>query len=150
MTKTTADESRANDEVLEDVPERRRIEIEARRIDGTDPWLSKDEIARLESEGLKFWDTINDEQRQAVVVLVRDALLRLIEDPDMWIPTSVVPQSGSRIGIWMMVHFAEVDDEVVRRRVETEREIREARDDLVVLKGELGPQADAEAPPAEG
>lgn len=125
------------DKVIEDTPKIRKLEIEARVIDGSDPWLSKDEIARLEGEGLQHWDGLDDEKRQAVVVLVRDALLRLIEDPDMWIPTSVVPESGSRLGVWVMIHFAEVDDEVVRRRVETEREIREARDDLVGLHGEL-------------
>lgn len=124
------------------------IEIQARHITEGDPWLSKDEIARLEQEGLKYWNDTSEEARQAVIVLCRDALLRLIEDPDLWIPTSVTPQSGNRLGVWIMMHLAEVDDEVVRRRVETERELHNTREDLVALHGELGHHDDetAEAP----
>lgn len=132
--------------VISDTPKVRKVEVETRVLEGTDSWLSKEEIGKLEADGLKFWDGLDDEQRQAVVVLTRDALLRLIEDPDMWIPTSAVPQSGERLGIWIMVHLAEVDDEVVRRRVETEREIQYARDDLVDLKDEL--RKPGEAPEA--
>jgi hypothetical protein len=114
------------------------ITIEARHISEGDPWLSKEEIARLEQEGLKYWNEATDDTRNAVIVLCRDALLRLIEDPDLWIPTSVTPQSGNRLGVWIMMHLAEVDDEVVRRRVETERELHNTREDLVALHGELG------------
>lgn len=121
------------------------IEINARHIVEGDPWLSKEEIARLEQEGLKYWNEIDEENRQAVIVLCRDALLRLIEDPNLWIPTSVVPQSGNRLGVWIMMHLAEVDDEVVRRRVETERELHDTREDLVALHGELGEIPDADA-----
>lgn len=123
----------------------RTIEIEARTMADDDAWTAKEEIARLEQEGLKYWESIDDEKRQAVIVLVRDALLRLIEDPNMWIPTSLQPQSGNRLGLWLMIHLAEVDDEVVRRRVETEREMARTREDLVVLHGELGEVADEEA-----
>lgn len=116
----------------------RTIEVQARTMADDDAWTAKEEIARLEQEGLKYWESIDDEKRQAVIVLVRDALLRLIEDPNMWIPTSLQPQSGNRLGLWLMIHLAEVDDEVVRRRVETEREMARTREDLVVLHGELG------------
>lgn len=115
----------------------RTFEIQARKMAESDAWTAKEEIARLEQEGLKYWESIDDEKRQAVIVLVRDALCRLIEDPDMWIPTSMAPQSGNRLGVWLMIHLAEVDDEVVRRRVETEREVANTRDDLVALRGEL-------------
>lgn len=120
-----------------DTERTRHFEVQARHMGDNDPWTAKEEIARLEQEGLKYWNEIDDEKRQAVIVLVRDALLRLIEDPDMWIPTSLAPQSGNRLGIWLMIHLAEVDDEVVRRRVETEREVAKTRDDLVTLRGEL-------------
>lgn len=122
----------------------RVIEIQARHMGANDEWSAKEEIARLEQEGLKYWSSIDDENRQAVIVLIRDALLRLIEDPDMWIPTSVVPQSGNRLGVWLMINLAEVDDEVVRRRVETEREVARTRDDLVELRGELSHKEDGD------
>lgn len=116
----------------------RKVTLEARHISPGDEFHTKEQIAALEQASLKFWNDLNDEQRQAVIVLVRDALLRLIEDPDLWIPTSLEPKSGNRLDLYLNIHFAEIDEEVVRRRVETEREIHRTREDLVALRGELG------------
>lgn len=117
----------------------RKIEIEARHIEPDDKWHTKEEVAELEQASLKWWTESDDEQRQAVIVLARDALMRLIDDPDMWIPVSLEPKSGNRVDLFISIHFAEIDGEVVRRRVETEREIVHAREDLVKLHTELDP-----------
>jgi len=116
----------------------RKVTLEAKVIPPGEKWHSKEEVAKLEQASLKFWNELDDEQRQAVVVLVRDALLRLIEDPDLWIPTSLEPKSNNRLDLYLNIHFAEIDEEVVRRRVETEREIYRTREDLVTLHTELG------------
>ncbi len=115
----------------------REIVIKARVIEPGEKWHSKEEIAALEQASLKFWNELEDDNRQAVVVLTRDALLRLIEGTDLWIPTSLEPKSGNRLDLYISIHFAEIDEEVVRRRVETEREIYQTREDLVALSGEL-------------
>lgn len=116
----------------------RKVVLEASTIAPNDPWRSKEQVAALEQASLKFWNDLDDEKRQAVIVLVRDALLRLIEDPDLWIPTSLEPKSNNRLDLYLNIHFAEIDEEVVRRRVETEREIYRTREDLVTLRDELG------------
>lgn len=116
----------------------RKVTLEAKHVPPGEKWHSKEEVAKLEQSSLKFWNELEDEQRQAVVVLVRDALLRLIEDPDLWIPTSLEPKSNNRLDLYLNIHFAEIDEEVVRRRVETEREIYRTREDLVTLHHELG------------
>jgi hypothetical protein len=118
----------------------RTIEIKAQHIASGDPWRSKDDIAQKERDSRKFWTDLTDPQRQAMIVLVRDALLRLIEDPDVWVPTSIEPSSGNRLDVWISIHLAEVDEEVLRRRVETERAIDHAQRDLVALRGELQDQ----------
>lgn len=120
----------------------REITIKARHIGPGETWHTKEEIAALEQASLKFWNELDDDKRQAVVVLVRDGLLRLIEDTDLWIPTSMEPKSGNRLDLYISLHFAEIDEEVVRRRVETEREIYQTREDLVALSGELATPPD--------
>lgn len=115
----------------------RTVTLTARHIAPGDPWRSKEEVAQKERESRQFWADIPDENRQAVLVLVRDALLRLIEDPDVWVPTSIEPKSGNRLDVFISIHLAEVDEEVLRRRVETERMISETTTDLVALRGEL-------------
>lgn len=120
----------------------RVTEIRARRVDGE--WLSKDDVAEQERRSRKLWDSINDEQRQSILVLVRDSLLRLIEDPEIWVPTSLEPRSGERMDLWISISMSEIDEEVLRRRLETEREISAATTDLVQLKTEFDAEAEAE------
>jgi hypothetical protein len=113
-------------------------------------WRSKEEVAQKERESRQFWADIPDTNRQAILVLVRDALLRLIEDPDVWVPTSVEPKSGNRLDVFVSIHLAEVDEEVLRRRVETERMIAETTTDLVKLRGELTDEERARLEAEEG
>lgn len=115
----------------------RKVTLEARHVAPGETWHTKEAVAAMEQASLKFWNELDDEHRQAVTVLVRDALLRLIEDPDLWIPTSLEPKSNNRLDLYLNIHFAEIDEEVVRRRVETEREVYRTREDLVTLRDEL-------------
>lgn len=115
---------------------KRTFEVEVRHIGPNDEWHSKEEIAEAERQSLASWKGLADEQRQALAVITRDSLLRLLEDPNGWIPTSMVPKTGNRFDIYISINLAEVDDEVIRRRVETERLMLETRDDLVTLHGE--------------
>lgn len=121
----------------------RKVTLEARHIGANEQWHTKEQVAAMEQASLKFWNDLDDEHRQAVIVLVRDALLRLIEDPDLWIPTSLEPKSNNRLDLYLNIHFAEIDDEVVRRRVETEKEVYRTREDLVTLRDELVTDEDA-------
>lgn len=127
----------------------RTVTVEARHIAPGDPWRSKEEVAQKERESRQFWANIPDDNRQAILVLVRDALLRLIEDPDVWVPTSIEPKSGNRLDVFVSIHLAEVDEEVLRRRVETERMISETTTDLVKLRGELSDEEKAAQEAAE-
>lgn len=116
----------------------RKVTLEARVVPAGAVWYTKEQVAAAEQESLQYWDKLKDPQRQAVIVLIRDALLRLVESPDLWIPTSLEPRSNNRLDMFLNIHFAEIDDEVVRRRVETEEEIFRSRNDLVALRDELG------------
>lgn len=127
----------------------RTIQLHARHIAPGEVWRSKDEVAEKERESRKFWADIPDENRQAILVLTRDALLRLIEDPDVWVPTSVEPKSGHRLDIFISIHLAEVDEEVLRRRVETEKMIADTTTDLVALRTELTDEEIARMSPEE-
>jgi hypothetical protein len=128
----------------------RTITLTARAVGPGDVWRSKEEVAQKERESRQFWADIPDTNRQAILVLVRDALLRLIEDPDVWVPTSVEPKSGNRLDVFVSIHLAEVDEEVLRRRVETERMIAETTTDLVKLRGELTDEERARLEAEEG
>jgi hypothetical protein len=113
------------------------IVITSRHVAIGEEWRSREEIATSERKSRKMWDDFSNEKRAAVLILMRDAMERLIEDPHVWVPTSMEAKSGNRLDIFISLNIAEVDEEVLRRRVETERTIAETSTDLVVLQGEL-------------
>lgn len=124
----------------------RTLTVKARHVPVGETWRTKEEIAEKERQSRAYWAQIEDDQRQAILVLTRDALLRLIEDPDIWVPTSIEPTSGERLDIFISIHLAEVDAEVLQRRVETERMIDDTTKDLTALRGELREEEQPDAP----
>lgn len=132
-------------QVIKADPSDRVVLITARHIPSEQSWHTKDVLATLEQDSMSWWNNQPEESQAALVVLTRDCLVRMIEDPAMWLPTSIVPRSDERLDIFINIHFAEMDEEVVRRRVETEDEMTARRDSLVGLRTELGARADADA-----
>lgn len=126
-------------EVIVDTPNEKATVVRVRSVGKDDEWYTKDEVAEKERQSKQIWDGIDDQQRQAVLVLVRDSLQRLTEDPEVWVPTSVEPITGSRIDVFVSIHLAEVDEEVLRRRLETERMIAEDTTGLLELEEALRP-----------
>lgn len=123
---------------LPEGPNVRRVMVEARIIERGDEWFTKDEILRMEHDSQRFWEKLNDDQRAAARVMVRDTLVRLLQDPDSWLPTTFIVKPQLRMDVYLSIHFGEVDDEVIRRRMQAENLLMETRTDLVTLHRELG------------
>lgn len=102
----------------------------------SDVWQQRDELVERAKISRTWWDGIADEQRQALVVIVVDYLLQLLENPDAWIPESCEPKPGNKLDIRISLHVGDVQDEVLRRRVEAEREDAETVDDLLRIARE--------------
>lgn len=91
-----------------------------------DRWRTKEEMAESERKSQSYWDGIDNEKRQAMLLIVKEALTQLMEDPNSWVPTSIEPENDNRLDIFISLHLAEVDDEVVRRKLEAERALHDA------------------------
>lgn len=118
-----------------------KIVISSRHVAIGEEWRSREEMASSERKSRKMWDDFSDEKRVAILIVIRDSMERLIEDPHVWVPTSMEAKSGNRLDIFITLNIEEVDEEVLRRRVATERAIAETSTDLVVLQGELRGEA---------
>lgn len=101
-------------------------EIKTQVIGSGDRWRTKEELAESELKSQAYWDGIDDEKRQAMLLIVKEALAQLIEDPDAWVPTSIEPANDNRLDLFISIHLAEVDDEVVRRKLEAEKALHDA------------------------
>lgn len=134
---------------VQDEGDVRYVTIEARRKKAGDDWeWTKDEIEEQERRSRKLWDELDDEKRQACLVLCRDSLLRLVEDPGAWVPISLEPRSDERVDLLISISLTEIDDEVLKRRLVTERKVKDATADLVNLHDELRSDNDEARPEA--
>jgi hypothetical protein len=67
-------------------------------------------------------DLMDGEQRAALIELVRDALVRLAEDPEEWLPDAVVARSDSKFGFFVLWENGHLDQEVLLQRNRALRE----------------------------
>lgn len=123
----------------------RVVTIEARRKEADATWeWTQEMIEAQERRSQELWDNLDDEERQATCVIVRDSLLRLVDDPNLWVPASLEPRAGERLDLLISISMSEVEDEVLARRCEVERTQKEATADLVALRDEMAAKKTAE------
>lgn len=146
------DRTVVTDVKMEEVsPYERETTIRAKHYPPDAEWHEKDWLAKLERDSEKTWEDLDDEQRQAMIVITKDCLRRMAEDPHVWLPSSIKPQTNNKLDLWICINFDDVDDEVIRRRTEAERALIATRTDLMVIERDLRPGdvSEAEGPPAD-
>lgn len=112
-------------------------EIRTQHIGPGETWRTKEELATSEQNSRAYWDGIDNERRAAMLLIVKEALAQLIESPNDWVPTSIEPANDNRLDIFISIHLAEVDDEVVRRKLAAERALHEATEGVRIIESEL-------------
>lgn len=118
-------------------PAEEELRIEVGHLKPGDVWKAKDDIAKAEWNSRKFWDHLEDHRRAALVLLVRDAMLRLLEDPDAWLPSSLEPSAGDQIDLKVSIRLPILNTDEMRRYVDLERIRGRAGTELMEALGKL-------------
>lgn len=87
-----------------------------------------EEITELEAE--RLWGHLDQEQRDAMVGLVRDALTRMARTVEVWLPEGVVPQSSASFAIHVLWKFSVLDENVILQRARSDEETRRRLEEL--------------------
>lgn len=77
-----------------------------------------------------FLDSLPFDQRQALIGLVRDALLHMAQDPARWLPEAVVARSGTSFGFFVLWENEHLDSEVLTQLIRTRDALADCRADL--------------------
>lgn len=120
-----------------DTPTKRVVTVTSQTIPKDAEWHDRADMLALETTSEETWLKLNDEERQALCLIMGDILRRLADDPDVWLPISLVPRSGERMDVWIGLNMDVVDEEVVRSRRDSELEVLQAKKDLQLLEQEL-------------
>lgn len=75
----------------------------------------------------------DDAQRDAVVALVRDSLVTLLEHVERWVPDTARIETGDQLAIRLSWDYGDVDAEVLRLRYEAQQAEQQARINLTRL-----------------
>lgn len=115
-------------------------EVKTQVFGAKDTWRTKEELAGVERKSQAYWDGIVSEKRQAMILIVREALTQMLEDPNAWVPTSILPSSDERLDLYISIHLAEVDDEVVKQKLQIEQDLHTARTGSLQIAADLLPK----------
>lgn len=77
-----------------------------------------------------FSDELPFDQRQALIGLVRDALLHMARDPGAWLPEAMVARSDSSFGFFVLWENGHLDDAVLTQRSRARQALANCRADL--------------------
>lgn len=109
----------------------------------TSAWTTE-QINAMERKSLEEWSSLSDDEKRALVVIMRDCLIRMIEDPLEWLPISLKPESGMRLGIFIYIGTDSVEKEILELRLIGQKNLNGQLADLVELS-ELGKAASDES-----
>lgn len=104
-----------------------------------------DQISKIERESLEYWSKLSEPEQRALSVIARDCLIRLLENPLEWLPTSMVPKSGMRMAMFTFIAVDTLEAEVVKMREEAELELHRQVADLAGLGDRLRARAAAQS-----
>lgn len=100
------------------------------------------EVSQLDAA--KEWSRLDVTQRDGMKLMVREALLRLADDVETWLPEAIVLRTGQRFGVFMLWKNRHLDEAVVRMRATAERDSEQR---LADLKRIAGRRHEPDAPP---
>ena len=112
------------------------VTIENDTLRPDDIWREKDEVLEDEKKSLEAWSKMSDDDRETKVSIVQNALDRLIENAEEWVPASLDIAPGEYLQDRFRILFSDLESELRNAKVVTERRIAEAATGAVELSGE--------------
>lgn len=121
---------------LSETPEA-SVEIETGICTPKDIWENKNKWFEDTQKSREEWDKQMDPQREAMISLVKNAIARMYDRVDEWVPESFEFESGNFLGCHFKVLCTDIDKEIERAEAATSFQIAEATKEAVQFSGEF-------------
>jgi hypothetical protein len=102
------------------------VDVDCYRIEDEAAFTAR--VAELERQ--TPWSELTDEQRQALVVVLREGMFRMLENPQEWIPHGLIPVSNDRVALLLTIKFDDIDQMIFDMRLAAERQVLDQRQEL--------------------
>lgn len=102
-------------------------------------WDEKNEWFERAKQSKEYWDNnMADDQREAVVRIVKNGIERFHDRAEDWVPDALRVEGGQFLDITFRVLFTDIDKEIERSEKATSFQIREAQQGTAALLEDLG------------
>ncbi len=113
------------------------IEVHTRLAPEGDPFYHLDNLRGLENASIGTWSEMDAEERKALIVLLNEAMVHMMEDPDAWLPGSLIADSNQRIQVVLTFQLGNMRAATaISRRRYVQHKV-EQRDELLELRRDL-------------
>ena len=89
-------------------------------------WENKDSYFEFAEKSKEYWDNMTDDQRAAVLRLVRHGIERIYDRIDEWVPEALEVEGGKYIDVHFKLLFTNIDEEIERNEEATTFQIKNA------------------------
>lgn len=101
-----------------------------------DQW-TPEQVVEQERVSLEVWNDLGELGRTALAVIMRDTLIRLLEDPLNWLPTSIDVESGTRLMVMFELELGAIDERVIAMRLAAEERMHGELLDILKMSRDL-------------
>lgn len=103
-----------------------QVDVETGVCTPKDIWDNKNKWFEETKQSREEWEKLADENREAMINLVKNAIARMYDRVDEWVPESFVFESGNFVGCHFKILCTDIDKEIERAEAATSFQIAEA------------------------
>lgn len=113
------------------------VEVETGVCTPKDIWDNKNKWFEDTKTSREEWEKLADENREAMINLVKNAIARMYDRVDEWVPESFEFESGNFVGCHFKILCTDIDKEIERAEAATSFQIAEASKEVVEFAQEF-------------
>jgi hypothetical protein len=102
-----------------------------------DIWDNKNKWFEDTKKSREEWEKLADENREAMINLVKNAIARMYDRVDEWVPESFEFESGNFVGCHFKILCTDIDKEIERAEAATSFQIAEASKETAIMASEF-------------
>lgn len=105
----------------------------------SDIWRLKDEMAESQRRSMEFWQQMDDDERAAVLLAVKDRMAWLTGRVETWVPASLDPTKGPghRIDVTFSFELPAISPNGLMERLDAERAYAHTRNAFLEMARDL-------------
>ncbi len=110
-----------------------QISVEQGKYSPTIIWESKEDWLNFVEESKKVWNSMTEDRREGIRLIMKHAIQRLHDRIDIWLPEAIDASSGTYLDVHFKIMLTDADVEIQKHSAMTGMRLAEAEADIKEL-----------------